>query len=507
MASKIQSHTFYVAITPYTVEDSSGEEFNELSVMAAYDNRHKHFYVSLHAGWKTGWGGHGCIIMGNDNPLTAPKYVKVKDAPKNSQKTINEIGASLEQAKDAIAWLFNKRDWTRLYAAVRNIALYGYTEQFRKQMEELINSNNKQNKEDENMRLNINNQNESKNVQKNAQVNNPSETIVSQVDVIGLMNGLKKNGTARLSDYATPVEDAHAEEVESVNVGEVTLDSIMPKMQSSEPAAPTKQEAANEGKATTMPLGSHGTLVIAGAGGDKPRKSDRFDLEKDKPAPKVTLKRKVQNSVPQTATLPLVRLVVYTTKRGEQAPRIEGFGGENDPRWKRHYDDKVLLAQQKKEADAFNEKLTAKMKGKPKAERDKLRKQWKSVASDPFNAGHFTDLTTGDKTYHMLMGAKYLDVARELVDAYNSGDEQAIAAAEQAVIDCKNGIVANIEAEKAARNAEREAQKAQAAAPAAKAQAAPAMSDEEQAMFSLFKKFMAGDKDAMAKVGAVLKAA
>lgn len=520
MASKIQSHNFYVAITPYKVEDSSADEFNLLNVRTAYDDRRKYFYVDLHAGWDTGWGAFGCILMGADDPLTDPKYVKVKDAPKNSQKTINEIGANLEQAKDAIAWLFDHREWAKLYLAVGNIARYGYTEQFRKQMEALINSNNNQNKEDENMRLNINNNSETKNVQ-NAQVNNPSnKAIVSQVDVIGLMNGLKKNGTAKLSDYATPVvpdaapEDAQAEEIESVSVGEVTLDSIMPKIVE-EPAAPTKQEvdeaickAADEGKATTMPLGSHGTLVIAGVGSDKPKTtksgkpSDRFDLEKDKP--KVTLKRKT----PQTeSTLPLVRLVVYTTKRGEQAPRIEGFGGESDPRWKRHYDDKVRLAKEKKEADAFNEKLLAKMKGKPKAEREKLRKQWKSVGSDPFNAGHFTDLTTGDKTYHMLMGAKYLDVARELVDAYNSGDEQAIAAAEQAIIDCKNGIVANIEAEKAARNAEREAKKAQAAAPAAKAQAAPAMSDEEQAMFSLFKKFMAGDKDAMAKVGAVLKAA
>lgn len=443
MASKIKSHTFYVAITPYTVEDSSGEEFNELSVMTAYDDRRKYFYVSLHAGWKSNYGGHGCIIMGTDDPLTGPKYVKVKDAPKNSQKTINEIGANLEQAKDAIAWLFDHREWAKLYLAVGNIARYGYTEGYRKQMEALINSNNNQNKEDENMRLNINNNSETKNVQDNAQVNNSkSEAIVSQVDVIGLMNGLKKNGTAKLSDYATPVvpdaapvEDAQAEEVESVNVGEVTLDSIMPKMQAEEPKSEEKP-------AVTVPLGDHGT--------------------------------------------PVVRLVVYTTKRGEQAPRIEGFGGENDPRWKRHYDDKVRLAQQKKEADAFNEKLQAQMKGKPKAEREKLRKQWKSVGSDPFGASYFTDRTTGDKYYQMTMGAKYMEVARELVDAYNSGDEQTIAAAEQAVIDCKNGIVKDIEAQRAARQAEREAKKSEESANAS----TTGYSDQDVA--DMLRKVMAG---------------
>jgi hypothetical protein len=199
------------------------------------------------------------------------------------------------------------------------------------------------------------------------------------------------------------------------------------------------------------------------AGVPKPKKSE----DKPKPSEKGKVKSE-KSAAAQTSSLPRLTLVVYTTKRGEQAPRIEGFGGENDPRWKRHYDDKVRLAKEKKEADAFNEKLQAQMKGKPKAEREKMRKQWKSVGSDPFGASYFTDRTTGDKYYQMTMGAKYMEVAQQLVDAYNSGDEQAIAAAEQAVIDCKNGIVANIEAQRDAKRAEREAKKA--AAPAEKPQ-------------------------------------
>jgi hypothetical protein len=251
-----------------------------------------------------------------------------------------------------------------------------------------------------------------------------------------------------------------------------------------------------------MPLGEHGTLVVGGCG-FTPKKSegesegqvlDRSGANQatcpPDSKPKVTLKRKVQDSVPQTeSTLPVVHLVTYTTKRGEQAPRIEGFGGENDPRWKRHYDDKVRLAQQKKEADAFNEKLQAQMKGKPKAEREKLRKQWKSVGSDPFGASYFTDRTTGDKYYQMTMGVKYMEVARELVDAYNSGDEQAIAAAEQAVIDCKNGIVKDIEAQRDAKRAEREAKRSLSPDPSPKGKGS-GYSDQDVA--DMLRKVMAG---------------
>ena len=440
--------------------------------------------------------------MGADDPLTGPKYVKVKDAPKNSQKTINEMGAALETAKDAIAWLFDHREWQKLNAAVRNIALCGYTEQYRKQMEELMNKNtNNQNKEDNTMRLNMNQKNETNNAAQQQVENNSSEAVVKQVDVIGLMNGLNKNGTAKLSDYATPIEDAQAEEVESVNVGEVTLDSICPVMQ---PVEGSEYTVESDGKTATFgsmapnigsepaeekPKVNTGRTKIVVAGVPKPEKADVRCKKADVKPQTSTIIPQPSSISPQPSSLPMVHLVVYTTKRGEQAPRIEGFGGENDPRWKRHYDDKVRLAKEKKEADAFNEKLQAQMKGKPKTEREKLRKQWKSVGSDPFGASYFTDRTTGDKYYQMTMGAKYMDVARELVDAYNSGDEQAIAAAEQAVIDCKNGIVKDIEAEKAAKRAEREAKKAAAPDPSPKVKGS---SYSDQDVADMLRKVMAG---------------
>lgn len=258
-------------------------------------------------------------------------------------------------------------------------------------------------------------------------------------------------------------------EVESVSVGEVSLNDIKPTMiVAEEPKAPTKTDvaaaiskAANDGKATTIPLGSHGELVIA--------------------KPKVTLKRKTnQLDTATESKLPVVSLVTFTTKRGDTAPRIIGFSGEDDPRWKKHYDNRIALAKAAKAAKAKD----------PKAK----------TQSDPFGASWMTDRTTGGVTYTLTFGVRYMDVAKALCEAYNTNDRAAWAKAEQAVIDLKAGIVAGYQAEKAARKAEREAKKSGQPA-------APAMSADEQEMFDLFKKFMAGDKEAMAKVGAVLNKA
>ena len=307
-------------------------------------------------------------------------------------------------------------------------------------------------------------------------------------------------------------------EVESVCVGEMTLDAIQPAMVpiegseyqvkgddgkdvtfgsvapniGYEPAAPTKQEvaaaivkAANEGKATTMPLSKHGTLVI---GGVPKREEKPVTLKR-----KVTLKTKTTEAEPSATKeselaglLPPVHLAIYTTKRGEKAPRIVGFKGEDDPRWKPINDEK------QKAVEAYN-------KAKKKDSKAKMQ-------SCPFGPAWLTDRETGEKCYCMTLGVRYMDVAQQLVAAYNTADRDLWHQAEQAVRSLKQGIVSDYQAEKAARRAEREAQKAAKAQPQA-APAAPAMSSEEQAAFELFKRFMAGDKEAVAQVNTLLKAA
>lgn len=152
MASKIQSHNFYVAITPYKVQGVE-DQYNELSVFTSYNEHVHQFYVSLQAGYTTTSGGHGSFIMGDSNPLTASTCVYVKESPKNSQKTINEIGAALELAKDIIAALFDDREWNKLRVVVQNVARFGYVEQYKQQAEaylkgrkgESVNDNDNQN--------------------------------------------------------------------------------------------------------------------------------------------------------------------------------------------------------------------------------------------------------------------------------------------------------------------------------------------------------------------------
>lgn len=255
--------------------------------------------------------------------------------------------------------------------------------------------------------------------------------------------------------------------IESVNVGEVSLDDIRPSM--TEP----------KDKPVTMPLGKHGEMIIGKPG-----------LTPDGGKPKVTLRKKAKQAEPDpeavgelAGMLAKVRLVTFTTKRGDTAPRIIGFSGEDDPRWKKHYDERIRQAKAAKEA----RKNDAKAK----------------VESSPFGASWMMDHQTGAVVYCMTFGTRYMDVAKALCEAYNTSDRKAWEKAEQAVRDCKKGIVAGYQAEKAARKAEREAKKQDK-----KGQpAAPAMSSEEKAMFDLFKRFMAGDKDAMAQVNDVLKAA
>ena len=395
MASKISGQTMYLPIVPYKVDDSPGEEFNELSVTVNFDSHRKHFYVAIHAGWKSSWGGHGCIIMGDDDPLTAPKYVAVKDSPKNSQKTINEMFDNLQAAKCDIAWLFDQRDWTRLYAAVRNIALNGYVDQYREQMKALIEeTNNNQNsstnnKEDKTMKLNLsNNNNESGNAAKQQVTNN--EPIVKQVDVMGLMGALSRDGHAKLSDHviedaeAVEVKDAQAEEIESVSVREVTLATIMPKM-TAEPEPEKPVENTGEAK-----------IVVAGVPKptEKPKpqmpkrdKNGKF-LKKGASEPAETAAAEAKPTTGESKRNYTV--VLLPAKSGGVWPKMYGFRSEKD-------------------AQAMAEKMPS-----------SVTARW-----DYGQNGEGRETKT--KHWYLTGGKRYCGVMQELADALNKGDRVAVA--------------------------------------------------------------------------------
>ena len=137
MASKIKGKSIYVDIKPYEHE---GQTFNVLNVCATY-RKGNGFCVYYKPGWTTDWGGYGCILMGATNPLTDTTWIDVKPAPKNSQKTIDNMAAALELAKDIIGVLFDKREWQLLRSTITNVAFNGYTENFRQQAEKYIAEN------------------------------------------------------------------------------------------------------------------------------------------------------------------------------------------------------------------------------------------------------------------------------------------------------------------------------------------------------------------------------
>ena len=135
-----------------------------------------------------------------------------------------------------------------------------------------------------------------------------------------------------------------------------------------------------------------------------------FEEVKDEPKKKVTLKRKVtikrKKTEPKSdepkaevsavsaisaCQYPTVQFSTYTTKRGDTAPQIIGFGGEDDPRWKSH----------------------------------------KDAGHKYVSASYRRDLN-GNKVYILLFGVRYMDVAKALCGAYNTPDVNAWHRAEDA---------------------------------------------------------------------------
>lgn len=418
MAKTIDHLTLTVGVTAYEHE---GCQYDALLIIVAY-YKGRGFCVSWQPVKLTDYG-YQTGPMPSSDPLVNSGAFVAKEATKNNVKTLEQMRTNLEAAREGIKHYFDQRDFDGLKELMGDVANYGYPYGREQQIKQLINNNiNNQNSEDKVMTTKNSNQ-ESVNVQNNAQVNNEVESVaVGEMTVDSIMPKMS-------AEPEDPVKVAGSEyQVSDGKGGSVTFESVIP-------AAVAK--AATEGTATTVPLGQHGTLVIGGV----PKPTEK---------PKVTLKKKTPQPAPiaEPSTLSRVRLTTFTTKRGETAPRIIGFSGEDDPRWKQHYAERMALAKAVKEAKAKD----------PKAKGQ----------SDPFGASWMTDHQTGSVTYCMTFGVRYMDVAKQLVEAYNTTDRNLWKQAEQAVIDTKNGIVAGYQAEKAARRAAREAErKAQNTQPAA----------------------------------------
>lgn len=307
----------------------------------------------------------------------------------------------------------------------------------------------------------------------------PSEVAmsVSQVDAMIKAGKAEWETMTKVGEYT----------VKDDNGNDVTFESVAPNVGYEEveevsaitPTKPVAQTVDMKPKEEKRPTGRD-KFVVARV----PRPGESGD------GPKPTTPTK-----PTKTTLSEVRLVVYTTARTQQqAPRIEGFTGEDDPRWKKHYDEKQRLKGLKADAEKKNDRLRKAMKGKTKAEKEAMMAQWVVVPNDPFNASYFTDRTTGEKTYSLVMGAKYLDVAQQLVDAYNTDDRELWAKAEQAVAEVKSSVVAEAVAERQAKREERQAKREEVkAATEQPAAAATVQGYTDKDVADMLKRIMAGE--------------
>lgn len=302
MASKIKGQTMYLPITPYKVAGCE-EEFNELSVTVNFDDRRKYFYVSVHAGWKSSWGSHGCIIMGDQDPLTAPQFFVVKESPKNSQKYLDQMYANLELAKEAISFYFNKRKWLELRSLVIVVAAFGYTENADKRVKadmakENSSDNNQNNSEDKVMT--------NENV-KVADLIGKSVCNGNAKYVIKSLDGDKVTVDFAMGDNAAKEMNMKAEQIEKLLQGGWTVGEGAQEPTAKQEQAKTEEPAAKTVKMETEPKPKQEQPA-------KPRKKQpQTEAKAEEPKPK--------------AEQPKGRLTysTYTNNKGKACAKISGF--------------------------------------------------------------------------------------------------------------------------------------------------------------------------------------
>lgn len=296
MASKIKGQTMYLPITPYKV-DGCKDEFNELSVTVNFDDRRKHFYVAVHAGWKSSYGSHGCIIMGDQDPLTASQFFVVKESPKNSQKYLDQMYANLELAKEAISFYFDKRKWLELRSLVIFVAACGYTENADKRVKADM---AKENSSD-------NNQNNEVMTNENVKVTDLIGKSVCNGNakyVIKSVDGDKVTVDFAMGDNAAKEMNMKTEQIEKLLQGGWTV--------SDGTQEPTKQEApkAEEPKAKTVTMETE----------PKPKAEQPTKPRKKQPQTEA----KAEEPKPEHKAGKLV-YSAYTNAKGKTCAKVSGF--------------------------------------------------------------------------------------------------------------------------------------------------------------------------------------
>ena len=344
----------------------------------------------------------------------------------------------------------------------------------------------------------------------------PTEPVVKQVDVMGLMGALQTKGKAKLSDFATPIESDNNSSTNNSNsttmeknvkaadlIGKTIVvgDNQATIVIKSVDGDKLSGEFTKDGKTTPMSfpvsqlqgMTEKGLWKISDANEPSavsPQTSDiktEADVaEVDDIMPKVTKKPTPKAEEPKEEKPAAIVKPMETKPKAEPKPKAE-----TQPSAIKHQPSKGKYVYSTYQTSKG--KTGAKITGV--SETDDAYQQAAAIHA----SGSYTKDKDGNKHFYLCFGPRYAEAAKKVCDLLNAGKpiEDAIAVVNAAT---EERAVKREEA-----RAKREAKRSLTPAPSPKGEGS--MSDEEQAMFDLFKKFMAGDKDAMAKVNAVLNKA
>lgn len=405
--------TFMVDVTPYNHE---GNSYDALNIIVSY-RKAQGFCVSYQPvkrqpmGYMTG-------PMCSTDPLVKSTTLQVKAAPRNNVATLTAMSAALQMAKEGIKFYFDQRNYEGLKAFMVDVSSYGYTPDVQKHLQETISSYNAMSKSHEisaaeQEQLPIMRQyHELKSKHPDAvllfrcgdfyETYNDDAKVCA--DILGITLTKSTKTGVNMAGFPYHALDTYlpkliragqrvaiCDQLEDPKTTQ-TNNNIKKTMATKTMAttATTKNETINVADAQVNNAIDENTVeevtdVVVAKPSDKPQK------------PQVTLKRKQQPKAEEPevvsvgSDLPEVTFSTYKTKKGNTAPQIIGFSGEDDPRWKTHKD-----------------------------------------SGDKWVSCSWRKDLAGEKVYCLVFGTKYMEVAKALADAYNTSDRDAWERAEQA---------------------------------------------------------------------------
>lgn len=478
MVTVSNNKEIYVNITPYEHE---GNKYDMLRVSITH-RKGKGFYVCYIAGWKTSMG-YGCMGVGDGTPLSSVQWLQINDAQRNSTKEQQRMMRNLQAFSDGIAWLFDHREFKKLNTAICNIAIYGYTDAYRKQMEKFMQTTTTNKTSEQTEVLKSTTESFTMKMYRTMKEKNPGTVLLFRCDCFYEAY----DDDARKLSNILGLTVCQRDSVDAVGFPHTSLDHCLPKLiragirvaiidKLEGPTKGKEQQPVGKAKIAEQPTSIEQLTEVEQSKAVEPILNSQPSIPNSNTAMvkktinnkngKVQPTAKVENLQIVSNGLPDVRFATYTTKKGGTAPQIIGFSGEDDPRWKAIYDKK------------------------PK---------WVS-------AGWI--YSDSKRVYRLIFGTRYIDVAKKLCEAYNIDDRQAWQAAEAECEECYHQAQAEGKARWEAIKAERKAKRTERKESIIATFAAEQSTEKfytEQEVATLMQRVLAGDKAAIAEVNAMIK--